>query len=786
MPVNQAVSVSKNKLSVIIDLVFCLTVVFLLFLPTINRPWLYYDEGTIFKGSYYPLLTSFSEIFEFIKEFGFSHTLISSNTIYSSNYVSRSCPLDQIFGMLIDFFLKRNALAYHIFNLILHLTNTCLVYFILRTCLKNRVMIILLTLIWSIHPVNMEAVLLSTNWGAVFCYLFFFAFVLDFIKNKGENKSLVRKILIPLTFFTLLLKNEQIISLPLVLFVISFHNLYKENSFLKSIKSGFSETKLYFTGLILYLTFFFFFSNYHSTQHLGSNSFLILLERIFWLSPQIFLHFVKLIFYPKFLSIDQSLFVQLGKTIFDPYPIFCTIFLACWLLIPLFLYLTKRRFSNLFLLSWGFFMTLLPFLHILMPSYTLANERYLYAPLLILVYGVAKILSNGGGARTAPTILLSIVFVLCFIRSYYRTLDWKDNISFIKSTYEVSKDPLFKAIKLGMQGKVIEYLEPDKKEEAKNYFRKTLSLLQKARKKTKLLKSKYQKDLPLIVKSYGLDYDSLLAKIAYLEVSSRCLELNEHYSTGLKILKPYMKRAIYLDANTFELYTHLLILGNQYNEAKKILLKANTLHPHISFILMTLYDFYTKFENDFATGEKYLQEALKYYPYNINILAKAFAFYQGYKDQSVTAKYAYRYGLRIQSDIAYAQALAIYLDSNKLNEAKKIVPNLLNITRNNPDILYIVSRYYYKIKDYQKALNILQKAYLLSIKSPEKINLASDIGITITKVYLQSGEKEKAAFVSKNILSLARNGESFTKLASLYKTLGLVEELNYCLKKTHQ
>ena len=300
MASDKALNMPQNK-SLIIDLVICLTVVLVLFLPTINRPWLYYDEGIIFKGSYYPIPTSFGEIFEFIKVFGFSHTLISSNTIYSSNYVTRSCPLDQFFGMLIGFFLKQNAFLYHILNLSLHLINTCLVYFILRSSLNYRILTILLSLIWAVHPAMMEAVLLSTNWGATFCYLFFFACILDFIKNKRDNKSLTRNIIIPVVFFTLLLKNEQIISLPLVLFAISFHDLYKENGFLKSIKTSLSETRPYFTGLILYLVFFFFFSNYHSTQHLESNSLLILLERVFWLSPQIFFHFTKLVFYPKIL-----------------------------------------------------------------------------------------------------------------------------------------------------------------------------------------------------------------------------------------------------------------------------------------------------------------------------------------------------------------------------------------------------------------------------------------------------------------------------------------------------
>lgn len=774
----------KNKSSLIIDLAFCLIVILVLFLPTINRPWLYYDEALIYKSTYFPEITSLGEIFELIKGFGLTHTLISSNTIYSSNFVTRACPLDQFFGMFVGFFLKKSALSYHLFNLTLHLINTTLVYFILRTILKARSIIILLTLIWAAHPVIMEAVLLSTNWGATVCYLFFFAFLLDFFKNKEKNNSVKRKILIPLIFFTALLKNEQIISLPLVLFIVSFHNNYKENPLLKSIKSSINETLPYFIGIFLYAIFYLLFSIYHPANHINANPFLITLERIFWLSPQIFFHFIKLILYPKTLTIDQSLFVKLGKIILDPYSVFCILFFMAWLFIPLFLFLTKRKCSNLFLMSWGFFFSLLPFLHILMPSYALANERYLYLPLLLIIIGIAKTFSEKSSIKPLFTVCLVTIFILCFVRSFYRTLDWKDNITFINSTYKISKDPLFKAIKLGMQGKVIAFLESNGTERSKEYFIKTIKLLQEARKNTKLLKAKYQKRLPLIIKSYGLDYDALLAKISYLEVSSRCLELNEHYSIGLKLLKPYMKEFVQLDANTFELYTHLLILDKQYNEAKKILLKADSIHPHILFILMTLYDISTKYENDFVTGEKYLKEALKYYPYDINTLAKAFAFYQGYKDPLITAKHSYLYGLRINSDIALGQALDIYLNYNKLTEAKKIAPRLLNIAPNNPDVLYIVSRYYYKTKNYQKSLALLNTAYSLSMKSQEKVKLALDIGITLAKIYLQINDRQNAIYTGKNILNLAGNDtDSLIKLANLYKMLGLNEELDYCIKK---
>ncbi len=784
---------SKSKKNIDINLIICIVAVLLLFLPTINRPWLIYDERIIADGIYFPKANSFFEIFEILKTFGLNFSVLSSNTMYSSNYIVRTCPLGLFMGMILTFFFGREPLFYHLFNIGFHLLNTLIVFFTVKLFIsKNKttslnLLLILLTLLWALHPAMIEPVLLSINFGALFSYCFFFIFFLDFLKNKEKNNSLIRQLLIPILFIIPMLTNEYIVTLPLILFIYSFAETYKTNNFKSSILISLNHTKPYVIGLLIYIFYFLFISHYTISQVENSSTIVLFLERVFWLCPQIFFHIVKLICFPLKLSIDQGIFVHLGYSIFDPYSIFCFLFLSAWLFIPLILFLSTKKFSNIFFLSWGFFFALLPFLHVLMPSYTLTAERYLYAPLAMLIFGLGKIINDSNKTHnkytTSTIIVLSIVLIICFTRSFFRTLDWKDNYSFINSTYKTSNSSFFKAVRLGMLGKAISILEPHKQGEIQKYFQDTLKLLEVAKQEALEQKLNYQDSLPQIIKSYGLDYESLLRKIAFLEASSRCLELKENYKVGLRILEPYIQNLQIVDPRITELYTHFLLLDNRHAEAKEILLKTNSIYPQTPFILMALVDLFLKYEHDFISAEKYLLEGLKSLPYDKDILLKTLSFYQGYKDPLVTAKYASLYGLRTQSKPAYEQALSIYINTNDLKSAKNIVDKLLRLDSKDPEILYFVSRYFYKIKDYEKTLNYLTNGYENSKALKANPNVTFEIGYTLAKCLLLSGKPDNAASISKEILSFATDLESLHKVNQLYIKLGLKDYSEYSKNK---
>ena len=780
--------------STTIDLLICIIVILVLFIPTLNRPWLTYDERIIYDSLYFPVPKSFGEIFEIFGNFGSNFNIFSSNSIYSSNYISRACPLCLLMWTFTVFFLHKQAFLFHLLNLSLHILNTILIYFILKIPVSTtkiesplkRFLPVLLTLIWAVHPVMIESVLLSTNFGATLSYSFFFGFLLDFLINKRRNNSLIRGFIIPIIFLIPMLTNEYIVTLPFVLFIISFYETYKNTSFKKAFKLSYEETKPYFVGLVVYTIFYFLFSNNKIIYSLIGNQPTALIERVFWLAPQIFIHFLKLIFYPQILSTDQTLFVHLGKILFDPYSILCILIFTCWLFIPLFLFIKDRKASNVFLLCWSFFFALLPFLHILMPSYLLAAERYLYCPLALLIFGFLKILLNQSNKKVLPvsSILLSVALLLCLSRSYYRALDWRDNYSFITSTYNSTSDPFLKAIKLNMLTETLSIAAPSQNEKLKEYYEDILKLLNEAKEANIKLQNEYQASIPLILKSYGLDYDSRLAKIASLEAFIKCIKLKEDYQIGINLLNPYINKPELLDPRIFEIYTSWLINDKKILEAKHILLKANSTYPHISSILMQLFDLSIKSENNKKKAEKYLIEALKYYPQDTSILGKAIIFYQEQKNSLLAARYSYLYGLLTQSRVAYQQALSNYLDSGDLRNAKKTVLKLLEIAPDDPETLYFISDYYYKTKNNEKAISYLTKAYSTGLRISASPKLMFNIGYTLTKLYLLLNNQEQAIILAKEIFNFTdSDNKSLIKLAKLYKSLDLKEDLNACLKK---
>ena|SRR3989338_10016487 len=95
----------KTQSSFNVDILICLicfVIISLLFIPTFNRPWLIYDERIISEGIYFASPITFGEIFEILNRFGFSFNTLSSNTIYSSNYITRTCPFGEILGMILN------------------------------------------------------------------------------------------------------------------------------------------------------------------------------------------------------------------------------------------------------------------------------------------------------------------------------------------------------------------------------------------------------------------------------------------------------------------------------------------------------------------------------------------------------------------------------------------------------------------------------------------------------------------------------------------------------------
>ncbi len=768
---------NKNSPATAIGLIFCFIVISLIYLHTLNRPWIFYDEITIPEEIHIPISTSLGEIFEIIKLFGLGNGFSSGNLLYSSNSVYRHLPLGSPFLLIINFLLKKNGFLFHCTNLLLHLANTTIIYFLIRKCFSKNGFIytfltLILTLLWAIHPINTESILLSSNIGAILTYLIFFLLFYDFIKNKHYKKSISKtSVIITVYLLSIALLGEYLIVLPLVTYTYSFLENYKDNSFLESIKASLKENIPYLIGLTLY-SIYFFISGYNFPQQTNLNSISLVLERIFWLSPQILIHYIKIIFYPRILTIDQSGYIMLSHSLIGSYSLFCFLCIVFLALLPLIFFILKRKCYFYTLTVSLFFISLLPFSQILSPTYCLAAERYLYMPIFLLIFGIANFIGSQSDSKNSQSKLIGLAMLILLlvtvlsVRTYHRTNDWKNNEAFLKSMIKTSPNYLYKGFRfddLSKQSKEKSLKEKYSRIARKYYFKAFNSL-----------KNKRYNNEPLILKSYGLDNNSLIIKSIYLISLQEFINNEKTYDKCLKRFSPYLKYFDQYEPAVLELYANLLIKNNELSKAKKIFLFAHQKYPTSPALLISLIRFYRDIEKNLPDAKKYLDKAIKLYPYSKNILFEAVRYYQLDNDFKSYINYSYLYGLRAHSKFTYLEALTGFLTLGELDKAKKTIDKLISLDKSDPKIYYFESSYFIKKKDFQSALEVLNKAHELVKTNTHDDQLAFDITYTLSALYLKLGNIQQGAYYAKEALNIGKDNPGNTeKIKNLMKQLGI-------------
>lgn len=678
--------------------IFCvgiLILVFLFFYQTLFYKVKLFDEVTIFKETYLPVCFSISEIFELISLFGLNQHFEATNTLYSNISSIRSDPLGNLIQLFVQFFCRKSPFSYHLYSLVLHLINTAFVFLILNKlswCLHEKktntrlLLVSLLTIFWSLHPVNVEPVLLITNANVLlsysFCFLVIFLYLNSFQDGfQKTNISFLSSTILFFVFLIALFMAEYHFLLPIILI---FHYLSVSASLSSSIKVTFPL--LLACGIFI---FNFLISPTRANVFL-QNSPNLILERIFWLSPQIIFHYLKLFLLPINLSIDQTFLVKIGKSLSDPYSIFCFITISTLVLIPLvFLIKTKlqstTRFPYFLLTLFLFLISLIPFSHILVPIYNLASERYLYFPSFIFVFGLSHFLfskiTSGEKVQITSFVLLALITFIYTSRAYIRTLDWKNSETLYLSSIKTLTNPLHKAFRykgLTPQKKI--FVKYPEKEVDKNNSKLAISHLKEAISNLNNQKKTYQTNTPNIVKSYGLDPASLLAKAGYY-LAQTDFTLNEDPKRALKIIKPFVKDLSLLDSAGLSFYASVLYHNGFLDETEKVLRFAHKRNPFAIRIIYPLCDLIQMKYGNLNEIENLTLKTHEYFPYDTFTLLVLTKIYKLKGDLGKYAHFSYAYGLRHHSIEDLNNAKSIYLTLNNTDKVKKIEVRIIDLEK---------------------------------------------------------------------------------------------------------
>lgn len=364
--------------------------------------------------------------------------------IFSSIYVSNYQPIT-ILSYLIEYqIFKLSPSGYHTTNLIIHLLNVVLVFYLIYIITENIFVSFLVGLFFGIHPTRVESVAWIAERKDVlsaFFLLLSLILYLYFLKKK----TLKFYIFSILSFLLSLLSKPMGITLPLILHLIDYlkpEAIYGENkapqqnfSLKKSFKEYLSKQSFYpkISYWILSVIFIILtLATQSSTGALIGKEKIVFPQPFLAVSYGIFLYLYKLI-----LPINLSTFYPYPLDFFESIPIkYIVIFLFSIILFGLVIHFGKKNRNFIFGLFF-FLIILLPVSQIVPVGSAMAADRYTYLSFIGLFYIISIFinwicfvkLKNNIAFRKILFIIISIIILTLSYLTYQRGKIWEDSMT---------------------------------------------------------------------------------------------------------------------------------------------------------------------------------------------------------------------------------------------------------------------------------------------------------------------------------------------------------------------
>lgn len=331
--------------------------------------------------------------------------LLSGSTFNSGGAGSPSGlyykPLMSISFAFIYNFFGENPTAFHLFQILLHLGSTCLFFLLLVRLMKDKNISFFASLIFMIHPINVESVVyISTLQDALFMFFGLLALTLN------TNFYLTAVLL----FLSIMSKETGIIFYFLIGFYMA---LYRKKDFVRYISFSSISFGLYLF-LRLGLAHIYLEKNFFTPiAHLS------LIERLIS-TPAIIFHYLTTFFYPARLLISQHWIVKNAN-----FKDFWLPFLLSAVFFGVLTYLVTKHQKKHVVFFYVWLLVSLLFHSQIFPLDMTVADRWFYLPSMGLIALLATTIKI---KRPIVYVLIPLIIIL-FIRSYIRIGDWKDGLT---------------------------------------------------------------------------------------------------------------------------------------------------------------------------------------------------------------------------------------------------------------------------------------------------------------------------------------------------------------------
>jgi protein O-mannosyl-transferase len=411
----------------------------------------------------------------------------------------------------------------HSVNLVLYFGLLLILGFLLESLAKAKnlpeLLPLLVLLLFAVHPLHVEVVASAKSRDTLFSALFAFGSILIWWKNHGKLKSYHWAIILVLYFLSLISKEESIPLIALVgllaYFFMGKKPLQAANSALPF--AGVAAVYMIIRNIVLDPAGGAYNSYVNSIMYIAEGS-----DRLAT-NFYIYLHYIKLLFFPHPLSWDYSFSQLTVQNFSNP---------VVWLSISFFgglIYLAFRGFGERSLLSFGliFYFATFSIFSNLTPSLTIGSnlgERFMFVPSLAFAFVVVYLLYRLGEKLLPKNphflpLLVLMPFLFGFAwKSVDRTKDWKNNLS-ITSADVISapnswRTHTFYAEELRMIASAVKKTDPDSAN----------ALFLKARKEYEIMLDILGKDIP--VSQYLGTYAEVLINLGDSATAESVLEEN--------------------------------------------------------------------------------------------------------------------------------------------------------------------------------------------------------------------------------------------------------------------
>lgn len=369
-------------------------------------------------------------------------------------------------------------LGFHLTNIVIHAANTLLVLFLVRRLTDKLLSAFLAAAIFAIHPIQTDAVTYISGRRDILFSLFYLAAFHSYLSYRGGRSLKYLGAFLGLWALSLMSK-EMAVSLPLVVFVWNFCDLWGEQSgswlrrSLIAARKAFAADKWLYIGLAIASTAYAWYQTYlvqaslragnMGFRYWGSSLFATVLTVL-----RVHAWYLKQLVFPTPIAQYYGAF-DISSSLLD-WRVLSALLLIVSTLVAAFVLLNKNRLMAFAVFS--YFALLLPVSQII-PHHELLADHYLYLPMmsfgLLVALLTGMIAARGKQARQLAYGAAGVWVVVLSLMTVSRNRDWKDDFTVWKANYEAAPNSPRAAYNLGSQ-----YLERDPKK-AEALFREALA-----------------------------------------------------------------------------------------------------------------------------------------------------------------------------------------------------------------------------------------------------------------------------------------------------------------------